>query len=166
MSITPNAIDLTTIANVKAWIITTNTSDDQIIEDAITAFSLYVLRRTARGPLDGSVPAESPFVQPVSYDDFYDGSGTLRQPIRNWPIQSVAAVNVGGVAVPQSTSPQVQGWVVDGDKKFISMRATGPIRGYGGWGIRSTLGRQYCGIRQRNSERRDSVHRGILCRAV
>ncbi len=134
---TPNAIDITTLAAVKSWNQTTGTNDDQIIQDAITAFSAYLLRRTARGPLDGTIPTASPFVAPVSYDDFYDGSGTLRQPVRNWPITAVAAVNVGGVAVRQSTSPQVPGWVIDGDKKFISIRGTNGVRGYGagGWGF-------------------------------
>ena len=72
--------------------------------------------------MDGSLPAESPFVQPVAYDDFYDGSGTNRQPIRNWPIVSVASVNINGQAVPQSVNVNTNGWVVDGDKRFISIR--------------------------------------------
>ncbi len=150
MPITPNAIDLTTIAAVKAWLVTTQASDDQIIQDSITAFSAYILRRTGRGPLDGTVPSASPFVAPVSYDEFYDGSGTLRQPVRNWPITAVTAVNINGVAAPQSTSPQIPGWVIDGDKRFISFRGTGNPRGYGGyagyggWGANPRM--QGCGI--------------------
>ena len=46
----------------------------------------------------------------------------MRQPIRNWPITSVSSVTVNGQAMPQSTSIQVWGWVVDGDGKFISLR--------------------------------------------
>jgi hypothetical protein len=98
------------------------TIDDEQIQACITAFSSWVLKFTGRGPMDGSEPAQSPFVQPVAYDDFYDGSGTQRQPIRNWPIQSVEAVIIEGVTIPQSTSMNVPGWVVDGDKKFISLR--------------------------------------------
>lgn len=117
-------IDLTTLANVKNWvgIPYLETSEDQTIQGCITAFSAYVLRVTGRGPEDGTVAAVSPFVSPVPYDDVYDGSGTLRQPIRNWPITGVTSVNISGVVIPQSTSIQVWGWVVDGDKKFISLR--------------------------------------------
>jgi hypothetical protein len=99
-----------------------STNDDQQIQDCITAFSAYVLKLTGRGPMDGSMPTESPFVQPVAYDDFYDGSGTMRQQVRNWPITAVTSVTVNGIAIPQSTSVQVPGWVVDGDKKFITLR--------------------------------------------
>lgn len=95
---------------------------DQAIQDCITAFSAYVLRFTGRGPADGSIPAQSPFVAPVSYDEFYDGSGTLRQNIRNWPIQSVASVSVNGASIPQSTSINVWGFVIDSDASFISIR--------------------------------------------
>ena len=122
MAPTPNPIDLTTLANVKAWLHMTGTSDDQVIQDCITAFSAYALRFCGRGPADGSIPTESPFVEPVEYDEFYDGSGTLRQNIRNWPIQSVSSVNVNGSTIPQSTSINVWGWVVDGDASFISIR--------------------------------------------
>lgn len=120
----PNPIDLTTVANVKAWvqISSGNTSEDAIIQDAITAFSAYVLRATGRGPADGSVPDESPFVTVVDYDEVYDGSGTYRQPIRNWPIASVTSVTIDGQAIPQSSSVSTPGWVVDGDKSFISLR--------------------------------------------
>jgi hypothetical protein len=118
-----NPIDLTTVANVKSWAqVGASTSDDQTIQDAITAFSSYVLHLTGRGPADGSIPAASPFVTPVNYDEFYDGSGTLRQPIRNWPIVSVSSVNVNGSVIPQSTSLNVWGFVVDQDKRFISIR--------------------------------------------
>ncbi len=118
------SIDLTTLSAVKSWvqIAQTVTSDDQIIQDCITAFSAYVLKLTGRGPTDGSIPASSPFVAPVSYDEFYDGSGTLRQPIRNWPITAVTSVNVNGAAIPASTSIKTWGFVVDQDKKFISVR--------------------------------------------
>jgi hypothetical protein len=124
MPITPNAIDLTTLAKVKNWIQipTANTTDDQTLQDAITSFSAYVLRITGRGPADGSIPAASPFVAPVAYDEFYDGSGTERQQVRNWPIISVASVSVDGIAIPQSTAINVSGYVVDGDAKFISIR--------------------------------------------
>lgn len=122
----PNAIDLTTLANVANWIapytLGQSVPNDTDIQDAITAFSAYVLKLTGRGPADGSVPAASPFVAPVSYNDVYDGSGTQRQPIRNWPITAVASLSINGQAIAQSTNINTSGWVVDGDKRFISLR--------------------------------------------
>lgn len=117
-------INLTTLANVKGWlgIAPGTTSDDIKIQDCITAFSAYVIHATGRGPMDGSYPTQSPFVNPVTYTDTYDGSGTVRQPIRNWPITSVASVNISGQAIQQSTSINTWGWVVDGDGRFISLR--------------------------------------------
>lgn len=117
-----NPIDLTTLASVKSWAGINGTADDQTISDAISAFSAYVLHVTGRGPADGSIPTQSPFVTPVSYDEFYDGSGTMRQQIRNWPIVSVTSVTIDGQTIPQSTSINVWGWVVDQDKAFISLR--------------------------------------------
>ena len=119
-----NPIDLTTLNAVKTWvgISLTSTVDDGTIQDVITSFSAYVLRITGRGNPNGTIPANSPFVYPVAYDDFYDGSGTMRQPVRNWPVVSVASVTVDGQVLPQSTSINVWGWVVDGDGQNISLR--------------------------------------------
>lgn len=122
-----NPIDLTTLAAVARWInyqTGVNTSQDQNISDCITAFSAYALRQTGRGPIDGTDPTTSPFVTPVAYDEFYDGSGTWRQPIRNWPIVSVAAVLVNGTAITQSAAVLSPGWVIDGDRRFISIRGS------------------------------------------
>ncbi len=120
------SIDLTTLTNVANWIAPytpgQSVINDQDIQDAITAFSAYVLRLTGRGPADGSYPTQSPFVGPVSYSETYDGSGTQRQPIRNWPIVSVASVTVNGQTIPQSVNLNTAGWVVDGDAQFISLR--------------------------------------------
>ena len=116
------------------------TNDDQQIQDCITAFSNYVLHLTGRGPADGSIPAHSPLVEPVSYDEFYDGTGTFRLPLRNWPITAVVAVNVFGSAIQQSTAQNVSGWVIDQDARFISLRGgysatVATFQNYrGGWG--------------------------------
>ena len=97
-------------------------NDDNQIQACITAWSAYVLHKTGRGPMDGSVPTLSPFVQPVAYDEWYDGTGTQRLPIRNWPVRSVDLVQVNGATIPQSTNINTSGWVVDGDGAFISIR--------------------------------------------
>ena len=125
-----NPIDLTTVANVKAWAGVTTAGDDQVIQDAITAFSLYVMHITGRGNADGSVPAASPFSGVVSYDEFYDGNGNDTLPLRNWPIVSVAAVIDTGVTIQASTSTTSPGYVIDQSKKFLVLRFGGNQYGY------------------------------------
>lgn len=123
-----NAIDLTTVANVKAWANPGGTSgDDQVIQDAITAFSAYVLHLTGRGNADGSIPAASPFNSVVSYDEFYDGNGNDTLPLRNWPIVTVTSVNDSGSAIPASTSISTPGYVIDQTKKFLVLRYGGTL---------------------------------------
>ena len=130
---TANGIDLTTLSAVKSWVQISNsaTSDDVIIQDAITAFSAQVLRMTGRGPQDGSIPTTSPFTAIQSYTETYDGSGSMRQAIRNWPIATVTSLSISGQSIPQSTSVSVWGWVIDGDGKFLSIRGGGFGYGYG-----------------------------------
>jgi hypothetical protein len=135
---TPNAIDLTTLNAVKQWSGSVDASGnpqassawDQVIQDAITAFSLFMLRRTGRGPQDGSVPPTSSLNSVVTVTETYDGSGTNRQFLRLWPIQSVISLTVGAIAVPSSPSPGSPGYVIDGSKKSLAIVCGGG--GYGG----------------------------------
>src|SRR5574340_485552 len=125
MPVTPNAIDLTTLAAVKGWTGASGTADDQIVQDCITAFAAYVLHLTGRGPSDGTIPAGSPFVSPQAYNETYDGNGTARLFLRNWPIVSVEALTIGPLVIPQSTAWNVPGWVIDGSAKSLSLRGGG-----------------------------------------
>lgn len=134
-----NAIDLTVISNVKTWAGVLTNGDDQVIQDAITAFSLYVLHLTGRGNADGSVPTASPFNSVVSYDEFYDGNGNDSLILNNWPIASVALVTDSGVTISASGSTTSPGYVIDQSKKFLVLRGGG-TSGYGwGRGYRGSL---------------------------
>src|SRR5208282_4750682 len=105
----PNpALDLTTLAQVKSWLSSNGTapaatSDDQNVEACITYFSLVFLWRTGLGPQDGSIPTNSPFIAPVAYTEVYDGSGSSRQFLHNYPIQSVASLQIENYQVPASS---------------------------------------------------------------
>jgi hypothetical protein len=77
---------------------------------------------TGRGPQDGSFPTASPFVIPISYDEFYDGNGSIRMYLRNSPIQGVILLQIGYHVIPQSTLWGQQGFVIDGSKESISLR--------------------------------------------
>ena len=130
-------IDLTTLANVKAWlsgngVAPQNPSDDLQLEACITAWSAMFLQRTGRGPQDGSEPTSSPFVAPVNYTEVYDGNGHDKLYLRNSPIQSVSSLIIGQTTIPASTGFGVAGYGIGANKKFIFMRQGGSATfGYG-----------------------------------
>lgn len=133
MAVLPSPLDLTTLANVKAWLkIGPNaTAEDALIQSVITSAGMFWLTWTGRGNGDGSVPAQSPFNQAVAYNETYDGSGSLdvqgnsRMFLRNAPIQSVQQLTVNTVVIQQSTSFGQPGWVIDSGGKSILMRGGG-----------------------------------------
>lgn len=128
-----NPIDLTTAQNVADYLAPLNlttapAAELRNIALLITSASEYFLWRTGRGPQSGVFPAASPFVSPQSYSDVYDGTGTPRLPLRNWPIQSVSSVQIGVVTIPQSTGPAAPGWYIDATLKYLNIRlGLGPI---------------------------------------
>jgi hypothetical protein len=150
-SIPPNFnIDLTTVQAVRDYAQVKGTGDDNQIQMIITAFSQEFLRITGRSNMDGTLPIQSPFVAQQYYDEWYDGSGTLRQFVRNFPIYGTGNnsllractpstlgypnVFVNGQAIP--FSPNIpgpgpnyitNGFVVDGSGKSISIRLPGPF---------------------------------------
>lgn len=121
------AIDLTTVANVQEWMpapsatpsSTTLATQKAILQAAITAVSLDFMRRTGCGSQNGSVPSQSPFVQPVQYSDVYDGNGNDRQFVRNWPIVSVQSLTANGIAISASSGYPNAGYQIDGSGKSI-----------------------------------------------
>jgi hypothetical protein len=122
--VVPNPIDLTTRAEVKSWlgIAQENTADDDLISGCITAASAYWLWRTARGSATDEIPDASPLVEPVTYDEVYDGSGSARQFLRNNPIVSVLTLEVNGRLVPASTGFGQGGYTIDGNGKSLVLR--------------------------------------------
>lgn len=124
-----NAIDLAKVADVLAYLGTTSSpassGDGGNVQLCLTSWSFYWLRMCSMGNADGSVPTKSPFVEVVDYDECYDGQGNFRQGTRVDPIKAVSLVQVGLVAIPQSTAIGVPGWVIDGSGKFIAIRNAG-----------------------------------------
>jgi hypothetical protein len=115
----PN-IDLTSVDLVHQYCgITTSTKDDPRIQLCITSASYLWIWRTGRG-LEGQIVKNSPFVAPVSYDEVYDGSGSYRQFLRNWPIVSLIGVSVSGKSV---------NCVIDQSRKSIAVpqKHRGPL---------------------------------------
>jgi hypothetical protein len=124
---TPNAIDLTTVAKFIAWTSpgsTFNATEQQNVQDCITAASAYWLWALGLGPQDGSDPTDSPLNSQVAgINETYDGSGSSRQFVRVRPIVSVQSLLVDGIAIPASSGINVPGFVVDGTGKSVSIRS-------------------------------------------
>lgn len=120
-----NPIDLVTTAQVKSWIGVTTSADDANIQACITMASWEWLRRTGRGPADGSVPSASPLVSPVAYNENYDGPGGVRLFLRNTPIVSIEVLTIGTQTIQQSAVYGQPGWVIDSGGKSIALRNGG-----------------------------------------
>lgn len=107
-----NPIDLTTLAKVKSRAEAVGTNDDQDIQDAITAFSQWIIDYTGKASLNSV----------GSYDELYDGNGNSRMFLRNSPIQSLTQVIINGVSIPLSAAFGQWGAIIDQSKKSISLR--------------------------------------------
>jgi hypothetical protein len=106
-----NAIDLTWLSSVKAFVEVDSTKDDAIIADLITAFSQWVLTYTGRDSLNSG----------ATYTEVYDGNGKHRMFLRNTPIQTLASVIVGSVALPISSGFGKPGVAIDQDRFSITI---------------------------------------------
>jgi hypothetical protein len=89
---------------------------DSILSGMITGASQYWLTRTGRDSLNG----------PAMYTEYYDGSGSRRQFLRNTPITAVSSLQMsagfgGTVTIPQSTSLGAPGWVIGQGGKYLGL---------------------------------------------
>ena len=136
-----NAIDLTTVANVEAWLNQGSAVDASIIQGLITSYSQAILTRTGRGNLNSI----------GTYTERYNGNGSTTLMLRNYPIQTVTLVQVGYTVIPQSPDFVQAGWVIDpsGSQAAISIIGGQPLNGggyfprggnWGGYGNAPPLG--------------------------
>lgn len=108
----PNPIDLTYLSVVKTRAEAQSTTDDGEIQDAITAFSAWLLYFTGAKSLNTG----------ASYTETYDGNGNQRLFLRQRPVTNVAAVVINGVAVPQSAQFGQWGYFIEDSQKSIAIR--------------------------------------------
>jgi hypothetical protein len=131
------AIDLTTVPLLREWIPASSSTPQAqqaatqtaVLQSAITAASLDFLRRTGRGPANGSVPDKSPFNEAVSYTETYDGNGSNTQFVRNAPVLSVQSLTVNGVAIMLSPGFPTPGYKISDKGNSIVMVGGGGYRG-------------------------------------
>lgn len=132
----PDQRDLVTKAQVEGWLNSNNPafntqSDTVNIPLAITDCSVDWYSFTGRRSLNRFVPC----------NDFFDGSGSDRQFLADFPVGLISAVYVDGVAVAKGGTGQngsiTPGWVLDRKRESISIvgikdRGFGLGRGPGG----------------------------------
>lgn len=100
--------DLTTLANLKAWLFagTGNlppSTDDAMLARLISAVSRYVLSYLDRPPLYSRV-----------YTEAYNGTGGNRLYLTKWPVTAISSLAVDGVAItPTITPPLGAGFMFD-----------------------------------------------------
>lgn len=93
-----SAIDLVTLADVKAYIGSSGI-DDQLLTRLVTASSQYIqswLNRTFAS---------------AAYTETRDGNGGQRMLFANYPVTAVSSLTIDGIAIPLSTSPLIPGYV-------------------------------------------------------
>jgi hypothetical protein len=120
-----NPIDLTTVDAVQAYlklnagaaIVTPEAAayDDDLIQGMITGLSQHWLTQTGRASLNTT----------ADVSEYYDGNGSYHIFTDNWPINSVALVQVGNQAVPASPSFAAFGYFIERSKKSIAIRPGG-----------------------------------------
>ena len=104
---------LSTVALVKAEIGggINNSTKDSDIEEYITDLSQYWLQRCGVFSLSTLwTPTETA-----------NGTGTTILPLRQYAV-SVTSLTIGTRVVPQSTTPAMSGWVLDGSGRFLYLR--------------------------------------------
>jgi hypothetical protein len=79
--------DLTTLADVKAWLpdMANVTTSDALLAQLITAASTFVCTYTGRASFDIT-----------AYSEDYDGAGHSFLLLRQWPVSSIASIAIRG----------------------------------------------------------------------
>jgi uncharacterized phiE125 gp8 family phage protein len=102
--------DLTTLANVKAWLSPplTATVDDALLARLVTAASQFIqtwLNRT---------------ILLQTYAETRNGPGSTRLFLRNRPVTAVSALTIDGVAIPPShPAPTGAGYLFDDSSLYL-----------------------------------------------
>jgi len=94
-------MDLTTLADVKAWLKITGTTDDALLAKMITGASAFIESWTSRT------------IALTPYTETRDGHGGFSMLTRNYPIASVASVTIDNKPVPLAANNTQPGYLFD-----------------------------------------------------
>lgn len=97
--------DLTTLANVKAWlgIKTEDAATDKLLAQMISAASRFVLGYLGR-----------PGLAAADIEEVYDGYGNNFMSLRQWPVISLASIGFFGINIdkPSTGNPRSPGFIL------------------------------------------------------
>jgi hypothetical protein len=97
--------DLCTLADLKAWLPNQGNNDDVTLQNLITNGSLQVLHFIDRPHILAAVLG--------SLTENYDGNDSDRLLPHQFPIIAATALTIDGVPIPQSTAPNMAGFLWD-----------------------------------------------------
>lgn len=90
--------DLTKLDAVATWLNVTSDAEKVILSQLITAYSTWIQSWLSR-----NIPEQD-------YSDSFDGTGSNRLLMPQWPITDVASVAVNGVSIPKASSVTESGY--------------------------------------------------------
>jgi len=102
-------LDLTTVANLQAWLRLASVSTETGVElqRLVTSTSNWIQSWISRAIPD------------MPYVDTLDGQGGVRLSLGNYPVLAVSSVVVDGQTIPASTGPTIPGWVLSNDQVVL-----------------------------------------------
>ncbi len=106
------AKDLCLLADLKAWLPVTGTTEDTMLQHLITNVSAWIEQWLSRS------------IYIAATVEMRDGTGTGRMVFANFPVTAVTAVEVDGVAIPLADSPTADGYYFT--EVYVGLR--GPYR--------------------------------------
>jgi hypothetical protein len=102
------APDLTTTADVKAWLGITNTDFDTLLTRLITAASVFAQTYMQRQ------------IASASYTEKRSGVGSAVLMVRNTPMTAVASVTVDNIAIPAAANSLLMGYTFDENEIYLN----------------------------------------------
>lgn len=100
--------DLTTLANVKAWMGITGNQDDTLLSRLIAAASAYIETFTNRT------------FESKQYVEVRDGTGKQRMAFAEYPVTAVASVVVNGNPIPAAPTMRDSGYRFDSIRLLLA----------------------------------------------
>lgn len=125
MTVTPSPMDLASLQAVKNWLNITSSTSDPNLQACLTAASIFFLRMSGRGPRNWQNTLQSPFNESVPYTEVYDGITGEKLFLRNFPINSVSSLMIGGTVANPSSGVGLPGYVIDDQGRALVMRGGG-----------------------------------------
>lgn len=119
-------MNLTNLANVKAWCGNTTDIDNELQTRLIAEASRLIMNYLSRAELGL-----------VTVTETYSGRGQGKLQLNNWPVVAVNSLSINGVIVPASTGPTVWGYAVEpyygasaGNRQNLGIVGGGGAAGY------------------------------------